>query len=152
MSRFLTLLGTIVLTSLMTVGCGKKKDSPSPTASPTASPEAKAEGVLFAEPGDKYHIRLIIDAKAKEAVAKLLDETAKNPVEIKEGSITLTIKDAKPVQITLATTGEKGSKTSTFKAQDDVFAGKLDMDKVEITAAIRGKTYHFKVDEHGHDH
>jgi len=129
------------------VGCGKKDKSESPTPSPSAA--AKVDGILLAEPNDKFHIRLIVVKDEKKVVATILDEKASTPVGIEQEAIMLIVKDAKPIQIPLKADG-KGTKTSKFAAVHDRFAEALDDGKLEITATIEGKEYHFAKDDHKH--
>lgn len=136
-------------------GCGgkdKDKDKKPPADKATDKGGEKVDkGVwLFAEPGHAYHIRLTVDKEGQKAVAQLLDEKAKNKVEIAEESIMLALKDAPPVQIPLKSTAEKGAKAWKFEAKHERFGKAVDPGKMEITVTIAGKDLIFQKDDDDH--
>lgn len=138
----------LTLTALNTTGCdrgkpqnaGKEKDPP---------PAKNEDGWLFHEPNENYHIRLLVDATAKKATAKIFDGSAQELRPIATDTITLNFKGAKE-QIVLKGEGDKGKKRAVFIGVHDRFGDKIDPEKVEMTAEIEGKNYNFMLDRH-HD-
>jgi hypothetical protein len=108
----------------------------------------QAEGWLFHQKDEKFHIRLKVDPGKKEATARILDSDAKEEVPITADTIRvdlLQVKPAKQVELKAQRKG-KGS-TPLFTGTDDAFMGKLDPAKIEIQATIDTKVYVFVLDK-----
>ena len=104
-------------------------------------------GVLFATKDDKYHAEL----KLKEGILYILASNAKTPVPTTAKSFILTVKGDDKVKVEFVPDPQKGDpegKASRFKAAADKLPkGKLDMEKVQIDGAIKGKQHHFELDK-----
>lgn len=144
---------TTLLAALLVVssGCGggKEKDKGKPKVDQPSSTGGE-KGDLYATPNDDYHVRLLIHPEDKKAVARVLDESAKEEVAIDTESISVVVTGEKGEPIVLKSRAEKGKKSSLFEGTNDRFGQKIDRKKVEITATIGGKNYVFSYDEHGH--
>jgi hypothetical protein len=112
--------------------------------------EPEAGFTRYAEPNHKYHADLKIDKEAKQATIHLLDKRGKDPVPTKAESFTLTIKDAKLVQVTLKPQrrdSDPKDAASRFVGNDDRLAEAIDLDKIEISGSVDGKPFVFKPDK-----
>jgi hypothetical protein len=104
-------------------------------------------GILFATKDDKYHVEL----KLKEGIIYILASNAKTPVPTAAKSFILTVKGDDKVKVQFVPDPQKGDpegQASRFKAAADKLPkGKLDLDKVQIDGAIKGKRHHFELDK-----
>jgi hypothetical protein len=109
--------------------------------------EPPAEGFTrFAAPGHKYHADLRIDKEAKQATVQLLDNRGRKPVPTKAESLTLTIKEEKPLQISLKPQrrdDDPKDESSRFVGGHERLGQEVDADKLEISATIAGKRFEF---------
>jgi hypothetical protein len=106
-------------------------------------------GILYVGGGEEYHAELMLDKANKKATIYLLDDKPKNPVPIKAETITLTVKDTPPVQITLKADRQEGDpegQASRFSGTHDRLGSDLNSKKVTISATINGKAYEFELD------
>jgi len=154
-AMLLTLFSAILILAGASTGC--KKDAPGKADSGKAKADKgkddkKDDGWLFAEPGDKYHVKLKVDMAGKKASAWVLDESATEPTKIEADDISVNIKSKPPVQIKLkAQRAKDEKKTSEFAGEHPRFGDKLNPKEIEIAGTIEGKAYTFKLDEE-HDH
>lgn len=144
--------GALLTAALLAAGCPAKRDA-SPSAADAGEKEAPPPhgGIKFAGGGHKYHAELLLDPAAETATVYLLDGNLKNAVPIKSETITLTVRDTPPVSIPLKADPQKDDPkdaSSRFRGAHKKLGEKLDPEKVEISAEIGGKQYHFTEDKH----
>lgn len=156
-NRLLRQAATVALLTAMSLGCSmpsdtkakkNNKDGEEAHVHPTEGPH----GGPLAEWGDeKYHAELVLDAEKKQATVYVLDGHVEKAVPIEAKTITLTVQgEGSPVQIVLnADPQEKDGegKSSRFSATNDKFGEKLDPEKINASAVIKGTPYqgHFHV-------
>jgi hypothetical protein len=123
-----------------TGGDGKEK----PTGHAANAPH---KGVLFATRDEKYHVELV----PREGLLYVLASNAKTPVPSDARSFTLSLKGAKPLKVEFTPDPQKGDTkagATRFKgASDKLPLGREDYKTAEISGEIKGKPYHFKLDE-----
>lgn len=115
------------LAAVVAAGCGRA-NAPKPTTNAAAKgdphPTAGPHGGPLIEWGDEeYHVELLIDAKAKEATAYVLDESAMKAKPIAATTLTLELKLEPPVAVTLSAKPEAGDpagQSSRFTGAHDV--------------------------------
>jgi hypothetical protein len=109
---------------------------------------APHKGILFATRDDKYHLELV----PREGVLYVLASNAKTPVPTDARSFTLSIKGDKPVKVEFTPDRQEKDpegQASRFKgAADNLPRDREGYRKAEISGAIKGKPYHFELDEH----
>jgi hypothetical protein len=144
-------LALLAAASILAFGCSPregsapKKDGTMPDEDPPP-----LGGKLFAVPGHKYHGELVIVEKDRRAALYLYDKQVRNLVPTKTESLVLTIKNGTPVQITLkADRQETDPKdaASRFSGAHERLGTPVDIDKVEISGLIEGKSYVFTPDK-----
>jgi hypothetical protein len=117
MSGHMRIVAAATLLAVAVVGCGGTTPAPNPKAAPKqvhAHPDKGPHGGALVEWGEEdYHVEFTVDHKTQEATAYVLDGSAKKTVPVKAKTLTLTLKQQPPVNVTLEARPQEGEPAGT---------------------------------------
>jgi hypothetical protein len=152
MRRFIRRFGAAAIlgAALVAAGCGDSSKGPAPTAAgeKKAKPKGHAhegphDGAVAEWGDDEYHVEFTVDHAAQEATVYVLDGDANRASPIEATTLTLTLKLAPPVTVTLAAKPQEGDppgRSSRFVGKHPAL-GKVQEFSGTISGQAGGKPY-----------